>query len=286
MVDGNERNRALIEFSLWLVNIFFLSKLDLTRTYLNRRSLMWQDTLVSLCYGRPLGIIVLADTSSIESSDSISATAFPFAESCHHLFVMANKIGQILDHHKASKERLTLESIRGFKDNIDQIENQSSLHMQDVSKCQHRDDLVEHYLFRVFSDSIVLCLCRPAFFSYDDDYSKALTELYLNRCRSVLRTYLKLLTLECPVRRSWVFVHVTLSCALALGLAASTYGTDRAQDQAFLKRFITAISQETICANVPAYDRAIQKLDKLLSTDGEPRRCDLRTQGDIDTPAQ
>jgi hypothetical protein len=114
----------------------------------------------------------------------------------------------------------------------------------------------------MFLDSVMLCLSRPAVLSNESEYNKELTELYLTRCYSALRTYLELLRLNCPIRRSWIFVHVTLSCALTLGLAANT--TSIAFDGVFLRNFVDKLSQSTICANVPAYENALKLLRELL----------------------
>lgn len=112
-------------------------------------------------------------------------------------------------------------------------------------------------------DSVVLCLYRPVVLSYGDAYSKELTDTYLERCRSVLRTYLELLKLDCPIRRSWVFVHVTLSCALTLALAAETQ--EDISDKSFLHEFLETFSRANIFANVSSYQNALRLLRQSLS---------------------
>lgn len=99
--------------------------------------------------------------------------------------------------------------------------------------------------------------------SYGNAYSKELTDTHLERCRSVLRTYLELLRLDCPIRRSWVFVHITLSCALTLALAANT--REDVSDKTFLHEFLVTFSQANIFANVPSYQNALRLLRQSLS---------------------
>ena len=223
---------------------------------------MWQDTLVSLCYGRPSGITVFEPLPQIPSSHSGTTHLLPFTDGCHYLFITANKICQALTQAKSERSPLSLKTIHEFKATINQIEMRSVPHIQDISKCQQRDDYVEHYLFSVFADTVILCLCRPSTLSHDDEYSKELIYLYLSRCRSVLRTYLDLMKIQCPTRRSWVFVHVALSCALTLGMAADIRSA--VADQALLKHFLETISQSTICAGVPAYENALKRLREFL----------------------
>lgn len=110
----------------------------------------------------------------------------------------------------------------------------------------------------------MLCLCRPTVLSHGDTHDKELTDIYLKRCRSVLHTYLELLKLSCPIRRSWVFVHVTLSCALTLGLAANA--ENDVSDKLFLKEFLDTFSRANIFANVSSYQDALQLLRQSMST--------------------
>lgn len=223
---------------------------------------MWQDTLVSLCYGRPAGIAVIEDIPQLGPAGSVVDRLFPFSEACHYLFVVANKIGRAMDAAHFTGKRLTLGAIMGFKNTINQIETQSVLHLQDITKCQHQDDYVEYYIFSVFSDSTNLCLCRPEVLCMSLGNHKELTALYLTRCRSVLRNYLSLLQLHCPMHRTWLFLHVTLSCALTLGIVADMFNL--ATDEALLSRFVQEVSQSTVCTDVPAYENSLRLLKEYI----------------------
>lgn len=218
--------------------------------------------MVSLSYDRPLAITLLEDLPLSSTPDSTQERLYNFSDSCHHLFVIANKISQAQDRAKASGKPLSLSTIWKYRESINRIETQSSPHMRNISLCLNRDDYIQHYLFLFFSDSVMLSLCRPALFTSDDGHDSELARLHLDRCRSVLRSYLELLRLSCPIRRSWVFVHVTLSSALTLGLASSI--RNDLDDQDFLERFVDALSKTTICANVPAYESALSLLRSCL----------------------
>lgn len=187
---------------------------------------------------------------------------FSFSDSCHHLFVTANRISQALNHAKYSGQQLPLQVVLDFKSALNRIESQSVPHIQNVSKCQNRDDCIQHYFFRIFSDSVMLYLCRPGILSLNDRYQKHLADIYLSRSHSILNIYLELLRLDCPVRRSWLFVHITLSCALSLGITAKDSGD--ACDRASLRRFVDNLSKTTICANVSAYEIALDHLQRLV----------------------
>ncbi|KAM0453582.1 hypothetical protein ACHAPV_008916 [Trichoderma viride] len=237
-------------------------KREATVNYYIWRSLIWQDTLVSLWYGRPSCITVLDDI-SLDIPTQESSRQYPFTHSCNHLFTTANKISQATTRAKFSKRQLSLLEIRDFKKVVDQIVARSAPHLQNASICRNRDDCIQHHFFREFVDSVVLCLYRPVMLSYGDEYSKELTDTHLERCRSVLRTYLELLRLDCPIRRSWVFVHVTLSCALTLALAANTQ--EGVSDKTFLYEFMETFSQANIFANVPSYQNALSMLRQSLN---------------------
>ncbi|KAJ5623700.1 hypothetical protein N7510_000009 [Penicillium lagena] len=229
---------------------------------MHTRSLIWQDTLVSLCYDRPPGITVLETVPFLPPAIPGDDHLYTFSDSCHYLFMTANKIVQALDYAKSSQQLLPPETILDYRRALNAIESRSVPHVQDISKCQSRDDCIQHYFFRTFSDSVMLCLCRPAVLALDGQRQDELTDIYLSRCRSVLQTYLELLKLQCPIRKSWLFVHITLSCALIFGMATKRQSNPR--DEVFLIQFFNTLSQTSICTGVPAYQTAFDRLKKLL----------------------
>ncbi|KAL6699228.1 hypothetical protein J3F84DRAFT_405981 [Trichoderma pleuroticola] len=232
---------------------------------LGTRSLIWQDTLISLCYARPLGINVLEEVTLTTPTGRSEIRFDSFSDSSHNLFMVANKIGQALQYAKCVKQPLSLLKIHKFKDLINQIESRSLPHIRDVLKCQGRADYFQHCFFRLFSDSIMLCLCRPAVLSGHHEYGQELGSLCMSRCRSVLRTYLELLKLNNPLRRSWIFMHVTLSCALCLGVTADIGKLK--SDKILLKRFFDALLESTICLKIPPYANALKLLGDLIGND-------------------
>ncbi|KAL6812266.1 hypothetical protein V8C40DRAFT_123462 [Trichoderma camerunense] len=245
-VDVDQRDEATVKYYIW-------------------RSLIWQDTLVSLCYGRPSCIIVMDEIPPESSSPALTPPqTYSFTTSCNHLFIIANKICQALNKAGFSRKPLSPGEIQDFKKTIDRIAKQSTAHLQDVEKCQNRDECIQHNFFREFVDSVMLCLYRPALLSNGDAYNKELWAPYLQHCRSVLHTFLELLKLDCPIRRSWVFVHVTLSCALTLGIAANAQND--ISDKLFLKGFLDTFSKANIFANVSSYQEALRLLRQSMST--------------------
>ncbi|KAK1254094.1 hypothetical protein MKX08_008089 [Trichoderma sp. CBMAI-0020] len=236
--NTKEREEAIIKSSIW-------------------RSLVWQDTLSSLCYDRPSGITVLESIPSTTSSPRF----YSFFDSSHHLFVTANKISHSQNQAKFSGERLPNETILDFRKIVNVIETRSVPHLQDLSKCQSKNDYLQHYIFRLFSDSVMVCLYRPAM-TGDETQDSDITEYYLNRCRSALQTYMELLNLNGAFQRLWFFVHITFSCALILGQAANTQNVHA--DKEFLKRFFHSVSQNRAFVNLPVYENAWKLLREFL----------------------
>lgn len=226
--------------------------------------MIWQDTLISLCYARPLGINVLEDVILTAPTGRGEVRFDSFSDSTHNLFMVANKIGQALQYAKCVKQPLSLLKIHKFKDLINQVESRSLPHIRDVLKCQGRADYFQHCFFRLFSDSVMLCLCRPAVLSGHHEHGQELVSLCMSRCRSVLRTYLELLKLDNPLRRSWIFMHVTLSCALWLGVTADIGKLK--SDKILLKKFFDALSESTICVKIPPYANALKLLGDLIGS--------------------
>lgn len=266
-VDEDQQDEATVKYYIWYISelCLFLRKLMLTLVSIPRRSLIWQDTLVSLCYGRPSCITVMDEIPSESSSSSLTPPQmYSFTASCNHLFIIANKICQALNRAAFSGKQLSLGEIQDFKKIIDRIVNQSTPHLQDVTKCQNRDECIQNNFFREFVDSVMLCLYRPSLLSHGDVYNKELWTTYLQHCRSVLHTFLELLKLDCPIRRSWVFVHVTLSCALTFGITANSQND--ISDKLFLKGFLDTFSKANIFANVSSYQEALRLLRQSMST--------------------
>ncbi|KAL6812693.1 hypothetical protein V8C40DRAFT_277797 [Trichoderma camerunense] len=243
--DPTEKDEAIIHHDIW-------------------RSLIWQDTLISLCYARPLGINVLEEIILTTPTGRGEIRFDSFMDSSHNLLIVANKIGQALQYAKCAKQPLSLSKIHKFKDLINQVESRSLPHIRDVLKCQGRADYFQHCFFRLFSDMVMLCLCRPAVLSGQHEHGQELGSLCMSRCRSVLRTYLELLKLDNPLRRSWIFMHVTLSCALWLGVTADIGKLK--SDKILLKKFFDALSESTICVKIPPYANALKLLGDLIGS--------------------
>lgn len=106
-----------------------------------RRSLIWQDMLVSLWYGRPSCITVLDDI-SLEIPAQESSRQYPFTHSCNRLFTTANKTIQATNRAKFSKRQLSLLEIRDFKKAVDQIVARSAPYLQHASTYRNRDDSI------------------------------------------------------------------------------------------------------------------------------------------------
>lgn len=266
-VDVDQRDEATVKYYIWyILELSLLPRgLMLTPVSTTRRSLIWQDTLVSLCYGRPSCITVMDEIPPESSSSALTPPqTYSFTTSCNHLFIVANKICQALNKAGFTRKPLSPSEIQDFKKIIDRIAKQSTPHLRDVEKCQNRDECIQHNFFREFVDSVMLCLYRPALLSNSDAYNKELWAPYLQHCRSVLHTFLELLKLDCPIRRSWVFVHVTLSCALTLGIAANAQND--ISDKLFLKGFLDTFSKANIFANVSSYQEALRLLRQSMST--------------------
>ncbi|KAL7787263.1 hypothetical protein V8C43DRAFT_324069 [Trichoderma afarasin] len=238
--NPRKREEAIIRSSIW-------------------RSLIWQDTLASLCYDRPSGIVVLESI----PSNTASPRFYSFFDSCHHLFVTANKIGHALNQAKFAGERLSHETVLDFRKLVNIIETRSVPHLQDPSKCQSKNDYIQHYIFRLFTDSVMVCLYRPAM-TGDESQDEDITDYYLNRCRSTLQTYMELMNLNAPFQRLWFFVHITFSSALILGQAA--YARNVHSDKTFLKRFFNSLSQNRAFVSVPVYENAWRLLHEFLTS--------------------
>lgn len=152
-----------------------------------------------------------------------------------------------------------------FQDMLNGVEGLAALHVQDLSKCQSRHDRIQHYFFRVFLDSVMLCLCRSSALTQredDDSGIHAFADIYWIRTRAVIKAYLELIWLECPTQRCWIFIHSALSCAVSLGLEIRQ--SRDSGDKALLAQFMETLSQTTLCTTFKAYEASLAYLRTLV----------------------
>ena len=147
---------------------------------------------------------------------------------------------------------------------LNQVECRAALHVQDLSKCQRRHDRIQYYFFRVFLDSVMLCLCRSTVFTQHGDNNSRFADIYWIRTRAVIKAYMELIWLECPTQRCWIFIHNALSCALSLGLEVRR--TKDTEDMALLAQFVETLSHTTLCTTFKAYGASVSYLQSLIDS--------------------
>lgn len=216
-----------------------------------------------------MGIVVYENLHPILSAPDVpSATLLGFEDSCHALFVTANKIGHTISRAKSQMEWPILAEILNLKNEIDGVERMSTPHLKSLSKCQHKGDYVENYIFRLFSDILVVCLCRPAAFGDGDgdERSAELAAIYSGRCRCILQTFLKLLRIDPILSRSWGLVQMVFSCSLTL--AVTTDSQNNILDKILVAEVIESLSETATCADIAVFRQSARTLREHLATSG------------------
>ena len=237
------------------------------KTRFHRHSILWQDTLISLCYDRAPGIFLFDPLPLANPSNKSSHSYLSFFESLHHLSTVANKIIQALERAKHIGETLSAQDMLDFQDLLNRVESRAALHVQDLSKCQSRHDRIQHYFFRFFLDSVMLCVCRSAALAHNEenkDTNSHFADIHWIRTRAVINAYMELIWLQCPTQRCWIFIHSALSCALSLGLEVKR--TKDAEDLALLAQFVETLSQTTLCTTFKAYKVSVSYLQGLINS--------------------
>lgn len=174
-------------------------------------------------------------------------------------------MSQALERAKHVEEPLAAQNMLDFQDMLNQVEAHAALHVQDLSKCQSRHDRIQHYFFRVFLDSVMLCLCRSNVLTRGSaEHNNRFADIYWIRTRAVINAYMELIWLECPTQRCWIFIHNALSCALSLGLEVKR--TKDAEDMALLAQFVETLSHTSLCTTFKAYEASISFLQALVDS--------------------
>jgi hypothetical protein len=215
----------------------------------DRRAIIWQDTFLSLCYDRPCGIII--HNIGYPSSTGASFEGYSFLDSCHHLFLTANKVCHAFDNARQSGNNVSVSSLASFQSQIRLIESEALSRLRDISQCKISRHYVELFCFRIYSDFLLFSLCRPT-----------LTQLCFDRCHSVVTNYLRLRRLSLVTSQLWVLVHITLSCALTLATKLEDDGSS--PYKALLRQLVQTFTRTSTQTQRQAYSDTLKVLTAVV----------------------
>lgn len=187
--------------------------------------MVWQDTLLSLCFDRPPATITHPVSFNSPIKDNLSYFEAMYDLQQCALEGMNTKMTALHDFN----------AISTVVEKIDRIYDRVQEHLGSLEGCLTFQQRCEHYAFRLHTSFVSGWLCRGAFTrsSVPESQQQVRRDLiikgkvYLVRS---LRAYLNLHPLCLQASRSWAYIHNGLSSALVLGLLGETKTNPEARE--------------------------------------------------------
>lgn len=181
----------------------------------SRLAVIWQDTLLSLCFDRPPA----ATTIPYKTDVSMAMT---YSEAMYCLFEGILK-GISLQGSFANNPVPILSNV----ENIESIRSRVAGHLKGVAGCSNIRQRCEYYALSLHIAFVVAWLCRPALrnrsaYQGPENIRRQLADKCKMNLLESIRSYVQLHSLSILASRSWAIMHNALSSALLLGLIGAT----------------------------------------------------------------
>lgn len=191
-------------------------------TYSSSLAIVWQDSLLSLAFGR------LAACHEMDFEEDLpSLSGKENSEGLSYRGAM-NWLCHITNRHPATTPSPgPLPCCQA----IDSLDAFLSPHLRDRQSCRTIQDIQEHYAFELHKNFSVSTKCRPYMSERDTGrVSAADRAQILTRLQEALRrsaeAYLHLRSVSGYTRRSWAFIHNGLASILLLSLMKESRDSD------------------------------------------------------------
>ncbi|RFU26252.1 hypothetical protein B7463_g10085, partial [Scytalidium lignicola] len=180
------------------------------------QGLLWDDTILSLCYDRPCNTW---NAGFVPRIARLTETGLSFIECCHGQAMIMNDI----QHERARSQRTRLEVsevlFEAAEEQIMLYEASAQEHLRDRCTCKDDRQRAEHDVFQIFTTYFLFHLRRQHIASQEKSSNTSMSdgdEICIERCQSILEAYLRLRTYAQYATKLWTLVHILLSCAFFL----------------------------------------------------------------------
>ncbi|KAJ9295526.1 transcriptional regulator family: Fungal Specific TF [Paecilomyces variotii] len=181
--------------------------------------LVWQDTFLSLTYGRPPNFTsrrcVIPYTPGSESGRSYAESIFNV---CDIL------LDQMLGESSADNDEDALQETLNYRHKLEGVLQDAAPHILDKSHCRSLHQHLERLALNINVGYAISRICRLFLENAAED-TPGIDALFLDyvwRAAQVVECYLDMRRLSAHVCRSWAFVHNAVSCAIMLKSSATS----------------------------------------------------------------
>lgn len=210
---------------IFTVRTLFLLRGKIHSTETTRRSITWQDSLLSLAFDRPPASHEMDYEQDLpELTPTINGRGLTYHQAMNW---MCHKSLRYMSWERISETRPSPLSL--LRD-LEQIQQALSLHLQDLSASASLQDIREYYAFQLHLNFSITYFCRPiiagdSFHSLSMEDKSSIMSQLRESLKVSARAYLKFRTVALYARRSWASIHNGLASVLLLSLMKETRAT-------------------------------------------------------------
>ncbi|KAM6485597.1 hypothetical protein HDV62DRAFT_352216 [Trichoderma sp. SZMC 28011] len=181
-------------------------------------SIVWQDSLLSLCHGR---LPAALSRSGYSFESLLLPKSLSFTESMHHICQVAMAI---LERHETGRSQIALSM--QWLTILDRIRDSAQLHLRSQDQCENLQECLHFLAFRLNTSFLETVICRPALGKACRDTNTSEYERARMRAKesftNALQAFLEFHTLSIVPLRTWSTIHTTLSSVLLTSIWEET----------------------------------------------------------------
>lgn len=221
-----------------------------------RVSTVWQDSLLSLCQGRPT-IIRSHWMSPIAQGTGL----LTYIDIMHHLQRIAVDV-------MGKEDMPDISAATHLIQDIDDYYRRGEPHLLSRDMCRNLHQHLEHLICKIHVSFNISVICRPAvrpsIAQRDDPLLQTLRSRIKESLMDTLKAFLDLTALSVMSLRIWTTVHNVLSCSLLLSIWDETRDDPGCQElqRRVIEVFLSAGGSSKTTATNPALQDSVQWLSE------------------------
>ena len=238
-------------------------------------SVIWQETLLALCFGRPITALVYAGAKSVSRSmDNLSYNQCMLA-------ILQAVASSYEPSYSALDEAITV---------VREVESRAVRRLQEKDHCRSIQDRIEYYAFRIRTRFVTTALLA-ARGDGDAPTSRQGGSSIASQCRScciqTIRAFLDMHNFTIIPLRTWSFLYSALASALLLRYVGGQDDQEARELQQSLYEVLTRLEEDGGPVAEGAllfrnrYVRALQELHRTVSSGERLGRTDAR-EGNVE----
>ncbi|KAL6799650.1 hypothetical protein J3E68DRAFT_396404 [Trichoderma sp. SZMC 28012] len=181
-------------------------------------SIVWQDSLLSLCHGR---LPAALSRSGYSFESLLLPKSLPFTEAMHYICQLAMAI---LERHETGRSQIALSM--QWLTILDRIRDSAQPHLRNQDQCENLQECLHFLAFRLNTSFLQTFICRPALGKACHDTNTSEYERARMRAKesftNALQAFLEFHTLSIVPLRTWSTIHTTLSSILLTSIWEET----------------------------------------------------------------